>query len=52
MPTESDVLTLAEESYRSQVQTEYVEARMSEMTKNQTVEKIDGAWENLESFHE
>lgn len=52
VPTESDVLTLAEESYRSQVQTEYVEARMSEMTKNQTVEKIDGAWENLESFHE
>lgn len=52
VPTEADVRTLAEETYRSQVQQQYVEARMEEMTKNQTVEKVAEVWDSIESFHE
>lgn len=52
VPTDSDVKTLAEDAYRTQIQTEYVDSRMSEMTEKQTVEKMAEAWEDLESFHE
>lgn len=52
VPTENDVKTLAEETYCSQVQQQYVETRMEEMTKNQKVEKVAEVWDNIESFHE
>ncbi|MBM6828654.1 peptidyl-prolyl cis-trans isomerase [Anaerotignum lactatifermentans] len=52
VPTEADVKTLAEETYRSQVQQAYVENRMSEMTKNQKVEKVAEVWENMDTFHQ
>ena len=36
----------------TEVQTVYAEERLAEMTKKQTVEKIEGAWNDLEAFHE
>lgn len=51
VPTEAEVKELAESNYRTEQQTAYTEARFAEMTKKQSVEKIEGAWEKLEKFH-
>ncbi len=51
VPAEAEVKEMAEGTYRSNVQGEYAEARMDEMVKAQTVEKMEGVWETLEKFH-
>lgn len=51
VPTEAEVKELAESSYRTEQQTSYTEARFTELTKDQTVEKIESAWKTLEKFH-
>ena len=51
VPTEEEVKELAESSYTTEVQTSYTEARFTELTKGQKVEKIEGVWETLEKFH-
>ena len=51
VPTEAEVKELAESNYRTELQTSYTEARFAELTKGQTVEKIEGIWETLEKFH-
>ncbi len=51
VPSEEEVKTLAESTYRSNVQTEYTEKRMDEMVDAQKVEKIEGVWDTLEKFH-
>ena len=51
VPAEEEIKEMAEGTYRSNVQTEYAEARMEEMVKGQSVEKIDSVWETLEKFH-
>lgn len=51
VPTEAEVKEYAENTYRSNVQAEYAETRLSEMMKAQSVEKIEGVWETLEKFH-
>lgn len=51
VPTEAEVKELAESNYRTEQQTSYTEARFTELTKDQAVEKIEGAWETLEKFH-
>ena len=51
VPTEVEVQELAENIYRTDVQAAYMEARFSELTKNQKVEKIETVWEALEKFH-
>ena len=51
VPTDAEVKEMAENAYRSQVQTEYAEARMDEMVKAQTVEKMESVWGTLEKFH-
>ena len=43
---------LAEDAYRQQVQSAYVESRLSEMIAAQEVEKISEAWENMETFQD
>ena len=48
---EEEVKELAESSYTTEVQTSYTEARFTELTKGQKVEKIEGVWETLEKFH-
>lgn len=35
-----------------EVQSDYADERLAEMTKKQTVEKVEGAWDDLETFHE
>ncbi len=49
-PTDEEVYQLAEQIYRNQVQSEYVDTRLSEMIETQEVEKIPDAWKNLYSF--
>lgn len=49
-PTDEEVYKLAEQIYRNQVQSEYVDTRLSEMIETQEVEKIPDVWENLDSF--
>ena len=51
VPTEEEVKQMAENGYKDKIQTEYTEARIDEMVKAQTVEKIEGVWETLEKFH-
>lgn len=51
VPTEEDVKQMAETGYKDKIQTEYTEARMDEMVKAQTVEKVEGVWDTLEKFH-
>ncbi|MGN1230745.1 MAG: peptidylprolyl isomerase, partial [Anaerotignum sp.] len=51
VPTEEEVKEMAETGYRDKVQTDYAEARMDEMVKAQTVEKLEGVWGTLEKFH-
>ncbi len=51
VPTAAELEQIAEAVYRSQVQTEYANARMEEMVQAQTVEKMEGVWENMEKFH-
>lgn len=51
VPTEEEVKELAESAYRTEVQTSYTETRFTELTKGQTVEKVEGVWETLEKFH-
>ena len=48
---EEELQEWAEELYVYEVQTVYTEARFAELTKGQTVEKIQSAWETLEKFH-
>lgn len=50
-PNDTQVQTIAEQIYRNQVQSEYVDARLSAMIETQEVEKIPDVWENLENFH-
>lgn len=52
IPTEAEVKEKAETGYKDKIQTDYAEARIDEMVKAQKVEKIKGAWETLEKFHE
>lgn len=51
VPTEEEVKQMAETGYKDKIQTEYTEARIDEMVKAQTVEKIEGVWDTLEKFH-
>lgn len=51
VPADEEVKALAENTYRTEVQTSYTEARFAELTKGQTVEKIEGVWDTLEKFH-
>lgn len=51
VPTEAEVKELAESNYRTEQQTSYTEARFTELTKGQSVEKVEGVWEALEKFH-
>ena len=51
VPAEEELQEWAEELYVYEVQTVYTEARFAELTKGQTVEKIQSAWETLEKFH-
>lgn len=51
VPDADEVREIAENSYRSNIQTEYAENRMAEMVEAQQVEKIDGVWDTLEKFH-
>ena len=51
VPTADEVKALAESSYQTEVQTSYTEARFTELTKGQKVEKIEGVWDTLEKFH-
>ena len=51
VPTEEEVKEMAETGYKDKIQTEYTEARIDEMVKAQTVEKIEGVWKTLEKFH-
>ena len=51
VPTEEEVKQMAENGYKDKIQTEYTEARIDEMVKAQTVEKIEGVWDTLEKFH-
>lgn len=51
VPAENEVRELAENIYKTEVQTSYTEARFSELMKEQTVEKIESVWETLEKFH-
>lgn len=51
-PTDEQVKQLAEDAYRQQVQSAYVESRLSEMIAAQEVEKIPEAWENMETFQD
>ena len=51
VPTDEEVKELAEGEYSMEVQTSYTEFRFAEMTKDQVVEKIKGAWETLGKFH-
>lgn len=51
-PTEEEVQQLAEDAYRQQVQSAYVESRLAEMIAAQEVEKIPEAWENMENFQD
>lgn len=51
VPAEEELREWAEELYVYEVQTVYTEARFAELTKGQTVEKIQSAWETLEKFH-
>ena len=50
-PSSEEVKQLAENIYRTEVQTVYAEARFAEMIKSQTVEKVAGNWDTLEIFH-
>lgn len=49
-PTDAEVQKLAEQIYRNQVQSEYVDDRLSTMIETQEVEKMPDVWENLDSF--
>ena len=51
VPTAEEIAEIAEAVYRSQVQTAYANARMEEMVKAQNVEKMEGVWETMETFH-
>ncbi|WP_458407907.1 peptidyl-prolyl cis-trans isomerase [Anaerotignum sp.] len=51
VPTDAEVKELAENAYRTEVQTAYTEKRFTELTKGQKVEKVEGVWETLEKFH-
>jgi len=51
VPAEEEVKQMAETGYKDQIQTEYTEARIDEMVKAQTVEKIESVWDTLEKFH-
>ena len=51
VPTEAEVKELAESNYRTEQQTSYTDARFTELTKGQSVEKVEGVWEALEKFH-
>ena len=51
VPTEAEVKELAESIYKTEVQTSYTDARFTELTKGQKVEKIEGVWDTLEKFH-
>ena len=51
VPTADEVKELAESSYQTEVQTAYTDARFTELTKGQKVEKIEGVWDTLEKFH-
>lgn len=50
-PTEEELAEIAEADYSNQVQAEYANARMEEMIQAQSVEKVEGVWENMEKFH-
>ncbi len=49
-PTDEEIHKLAEQIYRDQVQSEYVDTRLSAMIETQEVEKMADVWENLDSF--
>ena len=51
VPADEEVKELAEGEFSMEVQTSYTESRFAEMTKDQVVEKIKGAWETLGKFH-
>ena len=51
VPTADEVKAMAEDLYRTEVQTSYTENRFAELTKGQNVEKIEGPWAALEKFH-
>ena len=51
VPTDEEVKQMAETGYKDKIQTEYTEARIDEMVKAQTVEKVEAVWETLEKFH-
>ncbi len=50
-PTDAELDEIAATAYRTQVQSEYANARIEEMVQAQTVEKVEGAWEGMEKFH-
>lgn len=50
-PTEDEVKEIADSTFTNNVQTEYTEARLDEMVKAQTVEKVESVWKTLEKFH-
>ena len=51
VPSDADVRELAESQYRNEVHSAYTEARFSDMTKMQKVEKMEEIWGGLEKFH-
>ena len=51
VPSAEEVKLLAENFYRTEVQAAYTENRFAELTKGQTVEKVDGVFDKLEKFH-
>ncbi|MDD4843365.1 MAG: peptidyl-prolyl cis-trans isomerase [Anaerotignum sp.] len=50
-PEEAEVKTAAENTFTTQKQTEYSDARFEEMIAGQKVEYMDEAYKNLEKFH-
>ena len=51
VPSDADVRELAESQYRNEVHSAYTEARFSDMTKMQKVEKMEEIWGELGKFH-
>ena len=50
-PEEANVKEMAGQTYRTNMQALHVEERMAELMTGQTVEKVEGVFEALETFH-
>ena len=51
VPDAEEVKKMAEELCQNEIQMAYVTGRIDEMVKGQSVTKIEGTWEGMETFH-